>query len=125
MSLKKIISYGGNPRSSSSSQSSVIICSGNRSRNKERVKSAPLGVPQIEQQQHLRAQQTSMANLRSGSQLSKNSTRSSSSALSPTSQQQSDSDQVIPSENNFSGNILLTLKIRSNALAKFAKLCSQ
>ena len=65
-SSKKTRSYGGAPRSSRISQNPFSSPnSATRPQYKERVRSAPLGVPQIdEQQQHRTAQKTSVGKVR-------------------------------------------------------------
>ncbi len=68
-SSKKTRSYGAPPRNSRSIPSSVDSSNGSRPQHKERVKSAPLGVPQIEeQQQHGRFQQIPTGTRKKGSQ---------------------------------------------------------
>lgn len=67
----KIRSYGGAPRSTRASQTPPSPNLAARPLYKERVKSAPLGVPQIgEQQRHRNTQQTSAGKIRRESQTS-------------------------------------------------------
>ena len=70
-SSKKTKSYGGASRSSRTSQNPPSPSSAARPQYKERVRSAPFGVPQIEEQQWQRVlQQTSVDKTRRGSETS-------------------------------------------------------
>ena len=70
-SSKKTKSYGGASRSSRTSQNPPSPSSAARPQYKERVKSAPLGVAQIEEQPRQRvSQQTSVDKIRRGSETS-------------------------------------------------------
>lgn len=109
-SSKKIRSYGGAARGSRNSQSSLGTNSGSRPQYKERVKSAPLDLPQLEQQQQdRRPHQTSTARFRRESQTSDSGSGSLASPSSPSAKQhvlpiqrRSDAGQV-----NFSRDWLL------------------
>lgn len=70
-SSKKTKFYGGAPRSSRNSQNPPIPSSAARPQYKERVKSAPFGVPQVEEQQRQTVlQQTSVDKIRRASETS-------------------------------------------------------
>ena len=73
---KKTRSYGVAPRSMRTSQNPPSLSSTARPQYKERVKSAPSGVPQLEEQQRQRtSQQTSAGKTRRASQTSETGSR--------------------------------------------------